>query len=154
MKQPGSTHNHFCSAKKKLSVWGSNSWRRYQHACNIYPQKRSCLCEARPHDLHVTAWHSTTQKLPRMYHGGQKQTSINIAQTNILRTWLCETCSGSPQKCFCDCDNKVVLVYPHTYEVQASFFFLCLVSLATIWQGHIYQHRPQWQHTNCLNQVW
>ena len=158
MKQRCSTHNRFCSAKKekKLSVWGSNSrpGRFLSMFAISIPQKRSCLCEVGTHDLHVIAWHSTTQKLPRMYHGGQKQTSINIAQTNILRTWLCETCSGSPQKCFCDCDNKVVLVYPHTYEVQASFFFLCLVSLATIWQGHIYQHRPQWQHTNCLNQVW
>ena len=105
----------------ELTTWTFSACLQY-----LSP-KKSCLCEVRTHDIHVIAWHSTTQKLPRMYHGGQKQTSINIAQMDILRTWLCETCSGSPQKCFCDCDNKVVLVYQHTYELQASFFFVVFV---------------------------
>ena len=111
-------------------------------------QKKSCPCEARTHDdvistlaisipkkevvfvrldlMIFTLQHDTLphRSCPVRTTRAKRKQNINIAQKDILRTWLCETCSGSPQKCFCDCDNKVVLVYPHTYELQASFYFL------------------------------
>ena len=125
MKQPCSTHNRFCSTIKK----------------------EKCPCEARTHDLDVismlaisipkkevvfvrlelmtfTLQHDALphRSCPVHTTGAKSKQTFNIAQKDILRTWLCEACSGSPQKCFCDGDNKLVLVYPHTYELPASFF--------------------------------
>ena len=45
------------------------------HAISIKINFKCCLCEARTHDLHVTARRSTTQKLPP-YHGGPKETNF------------------------------------------------------------------------------
>jgi len=134
MKQPCSTHNHFCSAKKKLSMWGSNSWQRYQHACNIYSQKRSRLCEAQTHDLHVTTWCSTTQKLPRTYV--PREPKANKLLTSHKRTsWehdYVRLAQALPRNVSVSVITSLYWsIHIRTYELPASSFFF--VSLATIW---------------------
>jgi len=69
MKPPCSNYNCFCSTRKKrLSVWGSNSqpWC-CQHACNIYPRKKSCLYEVQL--MTFTLQHDALphRSWPRMY---------------------------------------------------------------------------------------
>jgi len=113
------------------------------------PKKRSCLCEARPHDLHVTARHSTTQKLPRTYQRGQKQTSFNIAQTDILRHDYVRLAQALPR-------NVSVTVITSLY--WSIHILMCYQPLFYFLGNHLtgvhLPTRPQWQHTNCLNQVW
>ena len=46
--------------------WAMNLKLQTAHR-NIYPSK-SCLCETRTHDLHVTAWHSTDETMLNSFY--------------------------------------------------------------------------------------
>ena len=56
-------------SKKKLFLW---------------EKKRSCLCEARTHDIHVSTMLYHTETAPPVYHGGPKanKQAFNSAQTS------------------------------------------------------------------------